>query len=233
MREAPRGGTFQVLLPMKSLDSAKSRLRVGDPMRRTLAIAFLLDTLRAVAGCRLVGDAAVVTRDPAVADVVRAAGEGVRVITPQDVVGLNEELGQALTEHMSRGRPTAVLLPDLPALSPVALEVVLSEGYRAGRPTYVADLQGDGTTVLMSPGAPVLPRFGHLSASRHSALGMQSACADVIAARCDVDDLGALRSAVRIGVGPNTRDALRSSADPAIPRELRRVAFAPAVLKTA
>ncbi|MBB3045334.1 2-phospho-L-lactate guanylyltransferase [Nocardioides sp. LMS-CY] len=203
---SPGRGEFQVLLPVKSLDTAKSRLELTDAGRRSLALAFLLDTLRAAAECRLVGDLVVVTRDQQVTDVVREGGAS--VVVPGDARGLNGELAQVLAERLPGGRPTTILMPDLPSVTAHELEEALTLGRREHRPTYVEDLSDGGTTMLTSRRGDLVPAFGARSAARHRSAGARPVGGELVGARCDVDDLESLRMAVYIGVGPHTRQAL-------------------------
>lgn len=129
---APEPAVFQVVVPVKRLMLAKSRLKFPDETRRSLALAFLLDTLRAAADCVLVGDLVVVTHDHQVTEVVEE--QGARVVSPDGPPGLNGEVGQFLAERDPRDRPTAIVMADLPALTATELREALTRGYEAHGP---------------------------------------------------------------------------------------------------
>ena len=77
----------------------------------------------------------------------------------------------------------------------------------AGR-GFVADAEGVGTTLLAAaPGTPLQPRFGADSARAHRDSGAVALPAPA-ALRRDVDTPADLREALRLGVGPRTRDVV-------------------------
>jgi 2-phospho-L-lactate guanylyltransferase len=199
---------FQVLVPVKELDLAKSRLDVPHAARRALALAFVLDTVSTARRCDAVGDLVVGTRDADVA--ARVVELGARVVVPPAPGELNGDIGWALG-RLAPGRPTAVLVSDLPAMSVADLADALARAHRSGTPHRVADLDGRGTTLLTAPDHRMEPRFGSGSAERHRAAGMEPLGDDLVGLRCDVDDLPALRRATRLGVGPHTTAALRGT----------------------
>ncbi|WP_436702369.1 2-phospho-L-lactate guanylyltransferase [Nocardioides sp. BYT-33-1] len=207
-------GAFQVLVPVKELELAKSRLAMPEAARRELALAFVLDTVATVVRCAavggavggVVGDVVVGTRDAYVAS--RVVDLGARVVVPPAPGELNGDIAWALG-RMAPGRPTAVLVSDLPAISAADLAEALVRASRRGVPCRVADFGGAGTTLLTAPEGRIEPRFGDDSAGRHVAAGMEPLGEDLLALRCDVDDVHALRRAIRLGVGPHTTATLR------------------------
>ncbi|WGX97171.1 2-phospho-L-lactate guanylyltransferase [Nocardioides sp. L-11A] len=199
----------QVLVPVKELDRAKSRLDVTEEARRELALGFVLDTIATVLRCAAVGEVVVGTRDAYVA--ARVADLGARVVVPPAPGDLNGDIAWALG-RLAPGRPTAVLVSDLPAMSVADLDEALARARRRGIPRRVADLDGTGTTLLTAPDHRIEPRFGSGSAARHRAAGMEPLGDDLAGLRCDVDDMQSLRQAVRLGVGPHTAAVLSSTA---------------------
>lgn len=199
----------QVLVPVKELDRAKSRLDVTEEARRELALGFVLDTVATALRCAAVGGVVVGTRDAYVA--ARVADLGARVVVPPAPGDLNGDIAWALG-RLAPGRPTAVLVSDLPAMSVADLDEALTRARRRGIPRRVADLDGTGTTLLTAPDHRIEPRFGSGSAARHRAAGMEPLGDDLAGLRCDVDDMQSLRRAVRLGVGPHTAAVLSSTA---------------------
>lgn len=193
---------FVAIVPVKRLAQAKGRLAVPNRVRRTLAMAFAVDTITAVIRCPAVERVVVVTADPRVrralahkqllfADEGRTAGLATAV-----------ESARALaTEH---GRGTVVVPADLPALTPDDLGHALEKalGHDAA---FVRDARGDGTTLLVRAHASALENaYGPASAVRHLAAGFAELCGVREGVSQDVDDLHDLDAASRLGVGPMT-----------------------------
>lgn len=200
---------WAIVVPVKRLTAAKTRLS-GDPgVRGTLALAMAEDTVRAAVGCAVVDAVVVVTDEPAAAEAMRALGAWVVADTPD--AGLNPALEHGAAEALRRapGVGVAAIASDLPSLRADSLAVVL-DAAAAHAAAVVADADGDGTTVFAARTATsFMPRFGtrsrqaHLSGGAHDVTG--SARADV---RRDVDTVDALRDAVALGCGPSTTAAL-------------------------
>jgi 2-phospho-L-lactate guanylyltransferase len=153
---------------VKSLEHAKSRLGVQDPVRRAeLVLAMLRDTLAAVLAAEPITAAFVASPDPTVlATVVESGG----IPVPETrATGLNPALDIAAA-MAAREHPGADLLAvqaDLPALTPGELTEFLVAA--AGRRAFAPDLLGTGTVVLLSPaGQPLRPAFGGGSAAAHA-----------------------------------------------------------------
>ena len=213
---------FTVIMPMKAWDRAKSRLHVEPNTRRALAAAFARDTLAGVLACRNVSEVVVVTSGDLVVDHVTSAGARV-IQEPADRT--LDSLGSAIrhgiawaAEHRPYA-PLAVVPSDLPALTADALGELLVAA--AAHPfAFLADANGDGTTILTSR-TPDLMRsgYGPGSAERHRGYGAyELAAADAL--RQDVDTLGDLVAADHLGLGPHTQDvyARLSDEQPAISR---------------
>lgn len=199
-----------VVVPVKHLDVAKSRLAVlGDEARRALALAFARDVVAAAVACRAVGRVLVVTDDP---QAVRAlAGTGAHVVADDPAAGLNAALahGAAALTGVAGLAGVAAVSADLPCFTPDDLDDVLR---RATRRSVVPDAAGAGTTLLVAPrGAPLAPSFGPGSLGRHVAGGAVVLDA-APGARRDVDTPDDLRAAERLGVGPATAAALTAHA---------------------
>ncbi|CAN5573868.1 2-phospho-L-lactate guanylyltransferase [soil metagenome] len=205
-----------VLVPVKRLDLAKSRLAaVAGPLRGDLALAVAADTVSAALGC------SVVRRVVAVTDDARARVElsalGALVIADEPDAGLNPALAHA-AQQVRAADPqcvVAALSADLPALRPAELAVALSDALLHPR-SFVADAAGVGTTLLAAlSGVALDPRFGVRSRQRHaSSGGFELTGTAYPTVRRDVDTEADLWDAVRLGVGPRTRsvaDTLRGT----------------------
>lgn len=209
-RLAQRMKRWQVLVPVKGTTRAKTRL--GDafgPHRLRLAIAFARDTIAAAMSCGLVADVTVITGDAAT--VATFEGAGVRIFDDGAADGVNAAITLALLgePRLHGSDRVAVLLGDLPALTPNALEraLMLAESHDA---SFVPDDKGSGTTLLCARSAGMLqPRFGVTSAQDHAAVGaVQLSDSRLATLRHDVDDVDDLMLALQLGVGPHTRDVL-------------------------
>jgi 2-phospho-L-lactate guanylyltransferase len=196
------------VLPVKSFPRAKSRTRLEDPQRATLAEAMVSDVLAALSEVSELDEVLVVTRDPRAVEAARAVGAG--VVHDSAEAGHNPAAALGAAAAAERGAERVLLVPgDCPGLD--AAEVAgLLEDPSAGV-TIVADRHGSGTNALLiAPPLALAPSFGPGSFARHAALaraaGLHVRVASVPSLAFDVDtreDLAALRSA-----GPRTRAVL-------------------------
>jgi 2-phospho-L-lactate guanylyltransferase len=212
--------SWTVIVPVKRLGSAKSRLRgaLHPVPHHDLVLALVLDTVSAALGCAAVDEVLVVTSDP---EVARQAGDaGARAVPDAPEAGLNPAFahGAAVANHAhpperaNSAHPpegggggavsVAALAGDLPALRAIDLAAALLAATVRG---YVPDAAGTGTTLLAAPaGVPLRPRFGINSAAAHAATGAVPLLGDWPSLRRDVDTAADLYEAVRMGVGRRT-----------------------------
>ena len=201
---------WAIVVPVKRLAVAKTRLAELDEVRADFALAMALDTVAAARGCPAVAHVVVVTDEPAAAEAVTSMGALVVADTPD--AGLNPTLrhGALAAAATSGAAAVAALSADLPALRPADLDGVLRAA--AAHPScIVADADETGTTLLTALDANGFsPRFGAASRQAHVDDGAHDLTAGAAASlRRDVDTLDDLREAVQLGVGPATAAALR------------------------
>lgn len=206
----------QLLVPVKSLARAKTRLRgaadggAGSPRaHRTLALALARDTIAAAAGAAMVHRVVAVCSDAVVRQAL--ARDGVAVIGDEPAAGLNPALryGAALLRATSPTVAVGALQADLPALRPEELDGAVGEGLATGCRVFCTDRSGIGTTLLLAPPHLHLdPRFGPGSAAAHRAGGARELAGRWPGLRCDVDTVADLAVAADLGLGPFTRAAL-------------------------
>lgn len=192
------------IVPVRSGPSAKSRLsELPADLRAGLSLAFARDTVAAARACEDI-DTIIVVGDPAA---LEAFGDDA-ITTPDPGQGLNAAIETAAGQ-VPRANPVAVILGDLPALTPEELRIALQEGATSPR-SFVCDAEGVGTTLLMSlDGSRLRPCFGERSRAAHAASGaVEIDAVGLERLRRDVDTTVALWDAVRLGVGPATRQAL-------------------------
>jgi 2-phospho-L-lactate/phosphoenolpyruvate guanylyltransferase len=210
-------GGWAVILPVKGLSAAKSRMAAGPREPGELALAFFRDALTAALATPRVAQVIVATSD----DRVRAAAESAGAVVIDDAghAGINAAARWAAAHWAAApDAPTshvAVMVSDLPCLTPDALDAAL--GLAEGHPaSFVTDLDGVGTTLwCATEGHAVDPHFGPGSRAAHLAAG----AVDLVAAhpsagtrleplRCDVDTEAALQHARGLRPGAATLAAL-------------------------
>lgn len=195
-----------LVVPIKRLDRAKSRLRgaVAGP-HPDLVLALLLDTLTAATGADGVRRVLVVCEDPRVTKALSTELGGVECVDERGLPGLNAALqhGADLLRADDQHGVVGALQADLPALRSDELAAAIAESGR-GR-AFCADRAGTGTTLLLSaPGGPLDPRFGAGSADAHRASGAVTVGAELASLRCDVDTAEDFAVAADFGLGQRT-----------------------------
>ena len=160
-----------VVVPVKGTPEAKSRLGDDLPDRGALALAIALDTTSAALAAQSVVGVIVVTSTA----VAGAFDElDALVVVEDEPAGLAAAIASGIelaSELGAPGRGVAVLLGDLPALSPSELDGALSLAARHDR-AMVPDAEGSGTVlVTAADGATHSTAFGPGSSAAHVAAG--------------------------------------------------------------
>lgn len=178
-----------ILVPVKRLDLAKSRIALPPEHRRRVACVLALHTLRTAAAA-IGGDSlTVVTADNEVGRLATALGAHVVDETIHD---LNSALEQGLDE-VARAWPArrvAVLVSDLPQVTGRDIQWLARESCASGGPRHVADMTGTGTTALLlsTPKRPPM-MFGPGSAERFRSAGCAPLRTAPTGLRSDLDTL--------------------------------------------
>lgn len=200
----------RLLVPIKPLDRAKSRLREfsgDDAAHADLVLALALDTISAAGAADGVDSVVVVTSDPRVSAELVALG--VQCVPDGPSTGLNPALDHVARLLLARepGLRLGAVQADLPALRPDELAAALRA---AGTDrAYCPDRQGTGTTLLLAgEGGGLDPRFGLGSAAAHESSGARALSGPWPGLRCDVDTPADLRAAASLGLGPHTTNLL-------------------------
>lgn len=206
---------WSVVLPVKGGAAAKSRLVPGGDGREELARAVATDTLDAVLRCGVVTEVLVVTADAATSRWARLRGaRAVGETSPG--AGLLAAVQDGL--RSCRPGPAAVLLADLPALTPADLDSALHACWpvlRTAPMAYVPDAGGTGTVLLAAADPGLLrPAFGPGSAAAHQALGAARLDLALPRLRRDVDTASELAEAAALGLGAATRATLAGCRPP-------------------
>jgi 2-phospho-L-lactate guanylyltransferase len=192
---------WTVLLAMKALPGAKSRLRpavASATDHADLVEAMRADTIAAVEAAGRVAHIVTIADAP-----------GTSQLLVQSAPGLNTALREAAAyarAHWPRDG-IAALVADLPALLPTDLDAALDAAALAPR-GFVADTATTGTTMLTArPGVDLDPAFGVGSAARHAVDAVAIAAAPGL--RQDVDTWADLEACVPLGLGIRTAAAYR------------------------
>ncbi|HCK78817.1 MAG TPA: 2-phospho-L-lactate guanylyltransferase [Actinobacteria bacterium] len=213
-----------VLLPVKRLASAKSRLNLDLPGftgqgRAELALALARDTCAAALAAPRAAHVLAITDDAVATASLSEAGAVVIADLPE--AGINAALLHGFNEAQRRwpGIGVAAMSCDLAAATPEAIDQVLAEteGLDIGVAGFVADAQGTGTTMYLAPhSAPFAPSFGPHSRALHAAGGAieLGRGAGLASLRRDIDTAVDLWDAQRLGVGQYTRAVLDALAHP-------------------
>lgn len=204
---APESASWWVVVPVKQMEHAKTRLHPALPggLRRDLARAFALDTLAAVLASAAVERVVLVSSEPSVVDVWHADARV--LVIPDPGRGLDAAIDAGLGA-VNRRVHRAVLLGDLPGLRADDLTQGLLLAAEVPR-AFVPDADGRGTTLLTATvGAEPSPRFGPGSARAHASAGHVSLAGAPVRLRRDVDSPEDLEDVVRLGVGTQTAHVL-------------------------
>jgi len=195
---------FALLVPVKALSAAKTRLALDGDSTRRLMRAFAADALAAAARSPLVARLFVVSNEPAL-----DGGLDVTMLPDEGAGDLNRALDMAArrVQTSSPELGIAALCADLPCL--VEPDLTRALAARTEGRWFVADAEGSGTTLLATvPDLALGPCFGPGSATRHAASGAAPVPDEVATLRLDVDTTTDLDAAVALGVGQNTARAL-------------------------
>lgn len=198
---------YALLIPVKDGSSAKSRLGVGADQRAALMTAFARDAITAALACDLV-DVHVVGEPASLAEFLGPLNV---VVLPDEGAGdLNRALQRAAERVAAPDRGVAVMLADLPCLRTPDLRAALDAA--DGR-AFVADADGTGTTLLITPpGTALDPHFGAGSAAAHAGSGATRVGTTLASLRRDVDTTTDLAAALQFGVGAHTAQVASSLA---------------------
>jgi len=196
---------WAAVVPVKSWQSAKSRLAVSVGLRAEVAEALTLDTLDVLTTHPDVAHVVVVTAD---AEAGREAHERGATVLQEQSVGSSSPLNSAVRQGCTwiaeeRGDgPTVVVPADLAYLSADVLAAALAVLAETG-PAHIPDLTGTGTTLLAAPRASEIdPHYGIGSSALHELHGFRALTDVDRRIRADVDQMNDLQSDPDWTLGP-------------------------------
>ena len=179
-----------LIIPVKRLAKAKSRLEVEPRVRRKIALSLAAHTIRTALETPQVTRVIVVTRDRKVIRLARHLGADVSRERPRSDLNRAARQGRQAGLRLVPGADVAIIVSDLPALTPADLTQVILRFRRTRHPLVVPDAEGTGTTMLLHPEAVVPPvLFGPASLRRHLSAGYELAGDAPHSARCDMDQM--------------------------------------------
>jgi 2-phospho-L-lactate guanylyltransferase len=211
--------TTIAILPIKSLDEAKQRLRDElDPTpRRALVEAMFSDVLVALRRAKLVDQVLVISADHGAQRI--AGGYGAMVLE-QDDLGHSEAAAAGAARVVELGAERALMVPgDCPLLMPAELDDLIARPFTSPSAIIVPDRHGTGTNaLLLTPPTALAPAFGPGSHERHTAnaiaAGVAAHTVEVPSLALDIDtpeDLAAVEARLEElhGGAAHTRGMLR------------------------
>jgi 2-phospho-L-lactate/phosphoenolpyruvate guanylyltransferase len=189
------------ILPVKSFDQAKQRLRNGlaPHDRRALVEAMFADALVALGRVAALERIVVVSGDRIAQRI--AGGYGATVIEDEER-GHNSAAARGVEAVLEDGIERALLVPgDCPMLMPADINALLEHPVGERSALIVPDRHGTGTNaLLLTPPDVLAPSFGPDSRRRHlaeaSAAGVPAEAVELDSLALDIDttdDLEALR----------------------------------------
>lgn len=202
---------WAVVVPVKRLAGAKTRLGLPAADRAQLALAMADDTIRACAAVDGVRRVVVVTDEPDGASIAVAAGA--IVVADEPDAGLNPALRHGAAQAAAALGDVGIVTvsSDLPALRPADLAAALQLA-AANEIAVVADAAGTGTVLYAAKSLALFrPAYGERSRDAHVGSGAADLTERASAQlRRDVDTIADLRDAWDLGVGTATRRAVEA-----------------------
>jgi 2-phospho-L-lactate guanylyltransferase len=168
----PKAARVVAIVPIGSLDAAKSRLGavLDAEERRDLVTRLARSTIGALSRTPGVAETIVITPDDEVREL--ALVEGARPMR-QRTRGLNAAIREARDDAIAGGASAILVVPiDLPRATPDAITTVVAAAARATGPLVliVPDRHGRGTNALyLAPPDVIDPQFGGDSRDAHVA----------------------------------------------------------------
>jgi 2-phospho-L-lactate guanylyltransferase len=160
--------TVFIIIPVKRLDNAKSRLSslLTDDERKQFCLKMLEDVLETVKSTKHPHETVVVSNDPTVSKVAKNFDAA---YLKERKTGLNKSVSEAVDWCVERGAASVLVLPaDIPLVTPNDLDRILMLGEKASV-VISPSSSGKGTNALLLTPPNVSPTFyGPHSFQRHT-----------------------------------------------------------------
>jgi 2-phospho-L-lactate/phosphoenolpyruvate guanylyltransferase len=171
------------ILPMKSFDEAKGRLRaeLQPAPRRALAESMFSDVLVALRRTKSIDQVLVVSSDHGAQRI--AGGYGAVVVEDSDQ-GHNQAAALGIARALELGAERVLLIPgDCPILAPTELDELMARIVSPPSVLIVPDRHGTGTNgLVLTPPDSLEPSFGPGSCERHAAIAREAGIAGEVVA---------------------------------------------------
>ena len=194
MRAQNTSKTIWAVVPLKSPEAAKSRLRAGldDRARRRLMFAMARQVVRTLMHAPGIAGVAVVTASPEVAACVEQ--ESAAVIWQDRDTGTAEACRSAVVHLSACADGLLMISGDIPLICTDAVAKLVDLSRHAPLVAIVPDRRRSGTNALLcTPPAVIPPCFGADSFQRHLAAarsqGVELRIVESEALSLDIDDL--------------------------------------------
>jgi len=162
-----KGMAVFVVIPVKRLDNAKSRLSplLTDDERKQFCLKMLEDVLKTVKSTKSINQTVVVSNDLGVFHVAKNFNAA---YLREKKTGLNEAVSEAIGWCIERGATSVLVLPaDIPLVTPVNLNRMLALREKASMVISPSRI-GKGTNALLLTPPDACPTFyGPCSFQRH------------------------------------------------------------------
>ena len=159
--------TVFVIIPVKRLDDAKSRLSslLTDNERKCFCLKMLEDVLGTVKSTKCPHETVVVSKDPMVSKIAKNFDAA---YFKERKTGLNKTVSEAIDWCVERGAASVLVLPaDIPLVAPTDLNRIFTFGEKASM-VISPSRNGRGTNALLLTPPNVSPTFyGPHSFQRH------------------------------------------------------------------
>ena len=198
----PGSNALWAVVPLKSPEAAKSRLRAGldDRARRRLMFAMARQVVRTLMHTPGIAGVVVVTASPEVAAFVEQ--EGAVVIRQDRDAGMAEACRAAVTHLSASAKSLLMISGDIPLIRSEAIAALVNLSRRTPLVAIVPDRRRSGTNALLcTPPAVIPPCFGvdsfkqHVAAARSQGVELHIVESDALSLDIDdLEDLDELRS---------------------------------------
>ncbi len=159
--------TVFVIIPVKRLDNAKSRLSslLTDDERKCFCLKMLEDVLGTVKSTKCPHETVVVSKDPMISKIAKNFDAA---YLKERKAGLNKTVSEAVDWCVERGAASVLVLPaDIPLVAPTDLNRIFTFGEKASM-VISPSRNGKGTNALLLTPPNVSPTFyGPHSFQRH------------------------------------------------------------------
>jgi len=159
--------TVFVIIPVKRLDNAKSRLSslLTDDERKQFCLKMLEDVLRTVKSTKRVHETVLVSKDPTVSEIAKIFDVA---YLKERKAGLNRTVSEAVDWCVERKATSVLVLPaDIPLVAPMDLNRIFTLGEKASMVISPSRNEKGTNALLLTPPHASPTFYGPRSFQRH------------------------------------------------------------------